>query len=102
MLAPFTPHLCEELWQRMGGPQESVIQVPWPEYDSQAIKKEVVQVVVQINGKVRGKFDVPADLEEAQLKDLVLKDSRIQNHVQNKNIIKFIIVPNKLVSIVLS
>ncbi|MDP2653689.1 MAG: leucine--tRNA ligase [Candidatus Omnitrophota bacterium] len=101
LLSPMTPHICEELWQRMGGTEESIVRVKWPEFDESAMKKASVQVVVQINGKLRGKFTVPPDLPEAALRETVLADAKIQEYLQGKDIKKFIVVPNKLVSIVI-
>ncbi len=101
LLAPFTPHLCEELWERMGQPEESVAFVPWPVFDEKVIQQDVVSVVVQINGKLRGKFDCPLNCAEAQLKEIILSDAKIQSYLAGKEIKKFIVVPNKLVNIVL-
>jgi len=100
LLAPITPHLCEELWQVMDGKEESIVRAPWPSYDEGALKQDDVLIVVQVNGKLRGKFDVPVDAGEEDLKALVLKDENILKHTGNKPIRKFIVVPNKLVNIV--
>jgi len=99
LLAPLTPHICEELWQKMGG-QESLARVPWPAYDQKLMKKDVVLIVTQVNGKVRGRFNLPADLSEDELKKEILKDAGIIKHMQGKDIKKFIVIPNKLVNIV--
>jgi leucyl-tRNA synthetase len=100
LLSPFTPHLCEELWQKMGH-KESIVKTPWPRYDEKALRQKVVQLVIQVNGKVRGRFDVPVDSPEEQLKKLVLVDEKIQKFLKDRPIKKFIVVPNKLVNIVL-
>jgi len=100
LLAPITPHLSEELWQKTGGKEKSIIFVPWPEYKAEAIEKDVVQVVVQVNGKVRGKFDVPVNMPESELKKVILNDDKVRRHLQDKPIKKFIHIPNKLVSLV--
>ena len=74
---------------------------PWPAYDSQAIRQEEILLIVQINGKVRSKITVARDLPEDQLKELVLKNEKVLTWVQDKPIKKFLLVPNKLVSIAL-
>ncbi len=101
LLAPFTPHLSEELWQKMGGQEPSVMRVSWPVVDSKALEQDVVSVVVQVNGKLRGKFDVSVNSNETQLRNIILADEKIQAHVKGQEIKKFIIVPNKLVNIVI-
>jgi len=102
LLSPFTPHLCEELWEKMGGKEESVVRAPWPKYNEAALEQDSVQLVVQINGKLRGKFEVPTGTDEDMLKEMILSDAKIKEHVTGKNISKLIVVPNKLVNIVVS
>jgi len=100
LLAPFTPHLCEELWQMMTKSGTSLIEVGWPVYDEKLTKKDEVQIVVQINGKVRAKLDLSAKIDQEELKETVLQDNNVQRHLKDKEIRKFIIIPGKLVSIV--
>jgi leucyl-tRNA synthetase len=100
LLSPIAPHFCEELWQIMGGKEESIIRAAWPSYKEEALKKSVVHLVVQINGKVRGHFDVPVDSSEEELKAVALADEKIKSYIGGKSIRKFIVVPNKLVNIV--
>ena len=100
LLAPIAPHLCEELWEKAGGKEESILCVPWPGHDEAALQKETIQIVAQVNGKLRAKFDVPAGITEDELKTKVLADDNIRRHVQDKPVKKFILVPNKLVNIV--
>ncbi len=100
MLAPLTPHICEELWQKMNGAEESVSRVPWPSYEEGSLIKDVILMVAQINGKLRAKFEVPADMPEDELKDMVLADETIQRHLAGKPVKKFIVVPEKLINIV--
>jgi len=102
LLSPFTPHVCEEMWATMGNKEDSVVRVPWPPYHEAALAQDSVQLVVQINGKLRGKFEVPTDSGEDMLRELILNDVKIKEHVAGKKINKFIIVPNKLVNIVVS
>jgi len=99
LLAPFAPHVCEELWERMGH-ETLLIRSPWPSYDSQLAREEKVTIVVQINGKLRDKFEAERDLPENQIKEKALGLSRIQNLVGNKEIRRVIYIKNKLVNIV--
>jgi leucyl-tRNA synthetase len=99
LLAPFTPHMCEEIWQAMGG-KGSISKASWPSFDEKALKQDVIQVVVQVNGKLRGKFDVSASADEAQVREIALADAGIQKFIQGQPIKKFIYIPGKLVNIV--
>ncbi|MCK5215458.1 MAG: leucine--tRNA ligase [Candidatus Omnitrophica bacterium] len=100
LLAPFTPHVCEELWQQMEQPDESIAFTSWPEYDEKALEQDTVLVVAQVNGKMRAKFQVPPNSSKEQLQEIITKDETIQRHIQGKLIKKFIVVPDKLVNIV--
>jgi len=100
LLAPFTPHICEELWEKMYHKDPSIMNVAWPNYDDQALKKDFVLIVVQVNGKLRGKFDVEPDTSEEVLKEIILADDTIQKFIQQKPIKKFIYIPGKLANIV--
>jgi len=100
LMAPFTPHICEELWQKMGGKEKSIVHVPWPQYDADALKKDTIKIIAQVNGKLRGRFDVPTEITEEEIRKVVLADQKIQEFVQNKPIKKFIYVPQKLVNLV--
>ena len=99
MLAPFAPHLGEEMWQRLGQ-KESVHLQPWPEYDPTALQVEEVEIAVQVNGKVRAHLAVPSGLEKAELEKIAAADERIKRFTDNKEIVKVISVPGKLVNIV--
>jgi leucyl-tRNA synthetase len=99
MLAPFAPHLGEEMWQRLGQ-KESVHLQPWPEYDPAALQVEEVEIAVQVNGKVRAHLAVPSGLEKAELEKIAAADERIKRFTDNKEIVKVISVPGKLVNIV--
>ena len=100
LLLPFTPHLCEELWQKMGGKEKSIVHARWPMYDEQALKKDTIQVVVQINGKLRGKFDIASHGSEAEIKTIILADAKLKEFLQDKPIKRFIYIPGKLVNLV--
>lgn len=99
LIAPLTPHLSEELWQMLGG-QEGVVQAGWPKYNEEALKQDAVNIIVQVNGKLRSKFDIAADSTEEQVKALVLADKKIQNFIQDKTIRRFIYIPGKLANVV--
>ena len=99
LLSPIAPHFAEELAEKMGR-KESVAKAAWPSYSEEALAQDVVTIVVQVNGKVRGQFEVAPNSTEADLRPIVLADERIQTWIAGKEIKKFIVVPNKLVSIV--
>jgi leucyl-tRNA synthetase len=99
MLSPFGPHMAEEVWSLLGHVQ-SIGQTPWPAYDEALIQSEEVLIVIQVNGKVRHKITVSADMSEEELKSLALKDPKIQESIQGKEVRKIIVVPKKLINIV--
>ena len=100
LLSPFVPHFAEELWQIMGQ-KESVIKQDWPKFDPRLLIEETITIVIQVNGKLRSKIDVPADVTEDKLRELVLHDKKLAPWIQNKPIKNFIFVPQKLVNLVL-
>ncbi|MFA5156637.1 MAG: leucine--tRNA ligase [Candidatus Omnitrophota bacterium] len=99
MLAPIAPHFCEELWQSLGN-NESIFKAKWPAYDPKMLIDENVTIVVQVNGKVRFKVEVAADIAEGTLKEMVLSDERLKPWLGGKPVKNFILVPKKLASIV--
>ncbi|MBI4546846.1 MAG: leucine--tRNA ligase [Ignavibacteriae bacterium] len=99
LLSPFAPHLTEELWEKLGHKQ-SIAYEPWPQYDEAKTAIETVEMVVQINGKVRSKFPVPINMDEDELKRLVLADQNVKRHLDGKRVVKIVVVKNKLVSLV--
>ncbi|MCK8815901.1 leucine--tRNA ligase [Natroniella sulfidigena] len=99
VLAPFAPHMTEELWSQLGF-EDSVHQQSWPEYDEEAIKKDEITIVIQVNGKVRDKVEVAADISEDKLKELVKKQDNVQRYLEGKEVVKEIVVPQKLVNLV--
>jgi leucyl-tRNA synthetase len=99
LLSPFVPHIAEELWHILGK-SGSIFKVKWPEYDKSAIVEDIVTMVVQVNGKLRSKVEVPADITENDLKEKILADPKIKDITSGKTIRNFIIVPKKLVNIV--
>ena len=99
ILAPFTPHIGEELWT-MIGKAGSVFDISWPKYDETALVKDEVEVVVQVNGKVRGKLTVGANVSRDEMQELAMADEKIKALVEGKTIVKVVAVPKKLVNIV--
>ena len=99
LIAPFAPHMAEELWQLIGG-NGSVHKQSWPVYDDAALQVEEVELVLQINGKVRDKIVVPVGLNAAELETLALGQERVQQAIGDKKVVKVICVPQKLVNIV--
>ena len=100
LLSPIAPHFCEELWQILGN-SESIFKTSWLKYDAQLLLEKNVELVIQVNGKVRSKIEVPRDITEGELKELVLKDEKLLPWLEGKPPKKFIVVPQKLVNIVL-
>lgn len=100
LLSPFSPHICEELWRRMGHPR-SVFEEPWPVYDERAIAEEVALIVVQINGRVRHRLYLAASSTEEEIKGTVLSDDRVKSLLSGQEVKRIVLVPNKLVNIVL-
>ncbi|MEK7241406.1 MAG: class I tRNA ligase family protein, partial [Planctomycetota bacterium] len=99
LLAPFVPHICEELWQSLGN-KPSLFEQPRPIYDPEAIKVGEIELVVQVNGKVRGHLVVPVDLQEEEIKVRALEDENVKKFLDGKKVVNIILVPKKLVNIV--
>ncbi len=100
MLAPITPHMCEELWQLLGHDQ-SIVKTHWPLFDEKKLVQDQITIVIQINSKVRSKVIVSADISNDELKNIVLSDEKVKEWIKDKQIKKFIIVPKKLANLVL-
>jgi len=101
LLAPFAPHLAEELWQRLGH-EKSLAYEPWPSYDPAKTLQETVEVVFQVNGKVRSKVQVAIDTAENELEQMALSDAHVKRHVDGKRIARTVVVKNKLVNFVVT
>lgn len=99
LLAPFAPHMTEELWMSLGY-TKSVHSMPWPQYDEKALVKEEVEVVLQINGKVRDKVTVPREIDQSALEKMVMANERILRFIDGREIVKVVLIPQKLVNIV--
>lgn len=99
LLSPIVPHVAEEIWQIMGH-EETITYEAWPTYDESKLVQDTVQVILQVNGKVRSKVEVEKDLDQAELEKIALADERIQQWTAEKDIKKVIVIPNKIVNIV--
>jgi len=99
LLAPMAPHICEELWEKLGH-KESVFQEDWPEYNPDLVIEEKVELVVQVNGKVRDKVEIEINLSEEEVKKIVLGREKVKKYVEGKEIKKVVYVYGKLMNIV--
>jgi len=99
LLAPFAPHMCEELWEIMGN-EYSIFDKNWPEYDENKLVADTVVIAAQINGKVRDEISVPVDAGKEEIKEKALDSERVQKYIENKEIIKVIVVPGRIINFV--
>jgi leucyl-tRNA synthetase len=99
MLSPFAPHIAEELWHEMGN-ENLIVESKWPEVDKEALKKDELNIIIQVNGKLRGQVEVPSNSTQEKIKEIVLKEEKVQKFIEGKTLIKTIYVPKKLVNIV--
>jgi leucyl-tRNA synthetase len=99
LLSPMVPHFSEEIWSALGH-EKSVLLATWPEYRKDALQKEEMTIVVQVNGKLRSRFDISADADDETLKETALADERVQKFIADNTIRKVIVVKKKLVNIV--
>lgn len=100
MMSPFVPHITEELWRGAIDANSSVHEQSWPECDEEALKVDNVEIVLQVNGKVRGRLTVPAEVTKEELKKIALADANVQAHIGDATVRKVICVPGRLVNIV--
>jgi leucyl-tRNA synthetase len=100
LLSPFAPHIAEELWKRLGN-TSSILKAAWPVHDEDSIRTERMTLVIQVNGKLRGKIEVPTDLQEEAIKQQALADPKIQSWTSGKPVRNVIYVPGRLVNIVI-
>lgn len=100
ILSPFAPHIAEELWEKLGH-TESIFLQKWPDYDPELIKDKKINLVIQINGKVRGSIEVSAEITEEEMKDLALRNEKIKPWIKGKEIKKTIFVQGKLINLVI-
>jgi leucyl-tRNA synthetase len=100
LLAPFAPHMCEELSQFLGSSDETIAYSQWPKYKEEYLKDDEVEILIQVLGKPRAKIMMPADSPKDKMEELALADERIINAIEGKTVRKVICVPNRLVNIV--
>ena len=99
LLGPFTPHVCEEMWERLGH-QDGLARAPWPAFDADAAREDEVELAVQVNGKVRGRITVPREAGEGDVREKALAEPRVAEQLQGRTIVKCVVVPGRLVSVV--
>lgn len=100
LLAPVAPHLGEELWKKLTNSEESISYEPWPTFDENKLVSDEVEVVFQVNGKVRGKANASRSISKEDLEKLALENENIQDHIEGLTVRKVIVIPGKLVNIV--
>ncbi|MBN1613310.1 MAG: leucine--tRNA ligase [Deltaproteobacteria bacterium] len=99
LMAPIVPHMTEELWMLLGH-EENLADMPWPSFDAEVASEEEITIVIQVNGKVRGRIHVAADEDGEAIKSLALADEKVGRFIQGKRVIREVYVPKKLVSLV--
>jgi len=99
LLSPFAPHICEELWEKLGN-CNSIVMQSWPVYDKELVKEETATVIFSVNGKVRSKQDFEIDTDVKVLEDEALDNENVKKHILGKDIVKIITVKNKMVNVV--
>jgi leucyl-tRNA synthetase len=101
LLSPFAPHVAEELWETLGR-EPSILRTTWPTVAADALARDEIQIVIQVNGKVRGRIMVPTGIDDKTLETQVLSEAQIEKYIKDKTIRKVIVVPGKLVNIAVS
>ena len=99
LLSPITPHVCEELWEDLGHAATIDTQA-WPTWKADALERDVLTVVIQINGKLRGKIDVPSSASKEEVEKLALAEQNIVRHLEGLTVRKVVVIPGKLVNVV--
>ena len=99
MLSPMVPHICHALWSQLGR-DTALVDERWPEVDESALEADLVEIVVQVNGKLRGRVAVAADADNDAIAAQALEDPNVQRFVEGKEVRKTIVVPGRLVNIV--
>jgi leucyl-tRNA synthetase len=100
MLAPFAPHIAEELWEALGHSESIFDDAPWPQFDPALTVEDMAVIVVQVNGKVRGRIEVPRDAPEESIISAALADAAVKAHIDGKQIRRRVVVPGRLVNLV--
>ena len=101
MLSPIVPHITQSLWQQLGN--DSVLaEQSWPGFDESALARDSIEMVVQVNGKLRSKINVPVDADNGTIESIALEDQKIRLNIQDKSVRKVIVVPGRLVNLVVT
>ncbi len=101
ILSPIAPHVTHNLWRELGY-GENILEAPWPKPDETALKQDSIEIVIQVNGKLRGRVSVPVAAAEDQVREIALADETVARHVAGKLVKKVIVVQGKLVNIVVT
>jgi leucyl-tRNA synthetase len=101
MLAPMTPHIAAEMWEMLGH-EEGQWMAAWPAFDAELARETEVEIVVQVNGRVRGKLRVPAGMPEEQIIPLAVAEPGVAPHIEKKRVVKHIVVADKLINLVVA
>jgi len=99
LLSPFAPHFAEEMWEMLGN-TTSIFNEPWPVHDEKALVKDEVELAVQFNGQIKYRINVPSDADNRTIEEMAINDVRSRPYLQDKTIVKVIVVKNRLVNIV--
>jgi leucine--tRNA ligase len=99
MLSPFVPHFCDEIWEELGE-TGYLFNEKWPEYDEKMLSSDEVTIAVQVNGKIRGSFEIEKDSDKAVVEKTALELPNVTKHLEGMNIVKVIVIPNRIVNIV--
>jgi leucyl-tRNA synthetase len=100
MLAPFSPHVAEEMWEGLGHEGSLLKGAPWPVADAELARKQELEIPVQVNGKLRSRVVVAPDISEADLRTIALADAKVQSFIDGHQVVKVIVVPLRLVNVV--
>ena len=99
LIAPFAPHIAEEVWHDFGH-QDSIHQQQWPQYDEKALALDTVQIVIQVNGKIKARLDIDANMSKDEMAAMAQNHEKIAEWTAGKQIVKVIAIPRNLVNIV--
>ena len=99
LISPFAPHFAEEVWQRLGG-EETIANATWPEYDPEKIKVDEVEIVLQVNSKIKDRITVPAGASAEELEKIALENELVKGLIEGKTVRKIVAVPDKLVNVI--
>ena len=99
MISPLVPHMAEEIWSHFHE-SDTIAYQPWPTYDENELVEDEVDIVVQVNGKVRAKIKMARDIDQQDAEDIALADDNVKAHVAGKEVVKVIVIPNRIVNIV--